>query len=61
MEGLQIGNQRWLYFREWENITKIPDEEEVFLETFEGKMVLEAKMNESESWKENKLYDEGQG
>ena len=43
--------------RQYKNIRKIPEGEEVYLGNFEDKRVLEGKLKEIESWKKNGVYE----
>ena len=51
------GRKEWINLREYEDINKIEEGEEVLL-GFEDDMVEKAKKKELNSWKENGVYDE---
>ena len=57
IQDLQTGDRGWVNLRDYRNIERIEDEEEILL-GFEDKNVIEAKEKELQSWKENNVYEE---
>ena len=57
VQDLQSGDRGWINLRDYNNIERIEDEEEVLL-GFENKNVFEAKEKELQSWRENNVYEE---
>ena len=51
------GEKGWVDLKEYQDIEKIEDEEEMLL-GFEDRKVIEAKEKELKSWKENDVYEE---
>ena len=51
------GRKYWINLREYDNIRRVIEEEEVLLGC-ESDKILEAKKNEFESWKRNNVYEE---
>src|SRR5215469_9519702 len=61
VENLKSGEKKWIDLRECKEIKKKcwgEEEEEVWLGNSENEEILEAKLKELESWKENKVYKE---
>ena len=56
-QNLDSGRRKWINLREYENIEKIADEEEILL-GFEDEEILQAKRKELQSWKENEVFEE---
>ena len=57
VQDLGSGDKSWINLRDYSNIERIEDEEEVLL-GFENKVVIEAKEKELQSWRENNVYEE---
>ena len=57
VKNLETGEREWVNLKDFNDVQVIPDGEEVLL-GFESGEVLEAKMKELESWKENEVYRE---
>ena len=57
IQDLVSGEKGWVNLKEYEDIEKIEDEEEILL-GFEDNIVREAKEKELESWRENEVYEE---
>ena len=57
VQDTQTGNKGWIDLRDYCNVEKIEDDEEVLL-GFENNQVLEAKERELQSWIENDVYEE---
>ena len=51
------GGKGWINLRDYHDIEKLEDEEEMFL-GFENNQVIEAKEKELQSWRENGVYEE---
>ena len=57
VQDLESGDKGWINLRDYRNIERIEDEEEVLL-GFENKSVVEAKEKELQNWRENNVYEE---
>ena len=57
VQDLESGDKGWINLRDYSNIERIEDEEEVLL-GFENERVFEAKEKELQSWRENNVYEE---
>ena len=57
VQDLETGDKGWVNLRDYSNIERIEDEEEILL-GFEDKRVVEAKEKELQSWRENDVYEE---
>ena len=57
VQDLGSGDKGWINLKDYSNIEKIEDEEEILL-GFENKSILEAKERELQSWRENNVYKE---
>ena len=55
VENLESGEKKWIDVREYKKIKMLGEEEEVWLGNWENEKILEAKLKELESWKENSL------
>ena len=58
VENLESGEKKWIDLREYKEIKMLGEEEVVWLGNWENEEILEAKLKELESWKENKVYKE---
>ena len=57
VKDLESGDKGWVNLRDYYNVEKIEDEEEILL-GFEDKSIVEAKEKELQSWRENDVYEE---
>ena len=57
IQDLQSGDRGWINLRDYNNIERIGDEEEILL-GFENRSVIEAKEKELQSWRENNVFEE---
>ena len=57
VQDLQTGDKGWINLRDYTNVEKIEDEEEILL-GFENNSVREAKEKELKNWRANNVYEE---
>lgn len=57
VQDLQTGDKGWINLRDYTNVEKIEDEEEILL-GFENNSVREAKEKELKNWRDNNVYEE---